>query len=942
MQGHLADARDGLGGVILIEGPAGQGKSRLLGATAELARDAGLQILVARANELESEFPFGLALQLFEPRWETASPAEQEQLFAGPAALARDLANGRALEMLQPPDAQGYALIHALFWLTSNIVAPPSGGRAPLVLLVDDVEWADASSLRFLNYLAERVGDLPVLLVLALRPGEGVIPDSALRGLRSASEAAVLRPKALSDTGVATVVEEYFPGAEPEFIEACARVTGGNPFLLIELLHKVRADASAPDARTGRQLNRLAPESIVNAIVAHLRTLPESARALAAAVSILRGSSLRVAAGVAELDTTEALEAADLLAKIHMFHDGEPLSFIHPVVCQAVFESLSPLVRGRAHQRAASALHAEGAPPDVVSAHLLSAPPAQDAYAVQTLRAAAQSAMERGAPNTAARLLKRALAERPPAEPRAGALAELAHAGALAGEPDAPDRLAEALTEITQPRQRAELAVLQAKALHAQARHREAAGVLDRAIAELSDEGGELHSELQALYVCAATFVPELQDQVAVRRRGILERGPETLSPSERLAVAHVAAYESSTGGTREQVRRLADIAWGDGVLLDVANAGQLGWHLVMSALLFSDELERGAEIAEQALAAAREDGSPSLYATTSSCRAWQLYEQGRIAAAVADAQEALDETPDNWRMQWRSTYAAIACCCMLRGELEHADRALAIIEGGEVAESTDRHPSLLDARAQLRLAQHRPAQALEEALRAGEELRTLSPRLSPGVIAWRSTAALAHVALGESRLAQEMAAQELEEARRIGLTRVVMRDLRTISFALGDAAGLDMLAEAVELGEGYGTRLEYIHALIDFGAALRRGNRRVDARRPLRKALDLSHRFGATALAERAHAELGAAGGRARTVMQWGIDSLTPSERRVADLGAQGLTTRQMAETLFITPKTVEFHLRHIYQKLNVNSRQELARELNQATEADGTSDPG
>lgn len=153
-----------------------------------------------------------------------------------------------------------------------------------------------------------------------------------------------------------------------------------------------------------------------------------------------------------------------------------------------------------------------------------------------------------------------------------------------------------------------------------------------------------------------------------------------------------------------------------------------------------------------------------------------------------------------------------------------------------------------------------------------------------------------------------------------------MIRDLRVLGLAKGGTAGIELLAEAVRIGHEYSPRLEYMHALVDFGAALRRANQRAAAREPLQKGLDLSHRGGLIALAMRAQIELTATGARTRRIQLAGVDSLTPSQRRVADLAARGLTTRRIAESLFVTPKTVEYHLRNVYQKLDISSRAQLA----------------
>jgi len=375
-------------------------------------------------------------------------------------------------------------------------------------------------------------------------------------------------------------------------------------------------------------------------------------------------------------------------------------------------------------------------------------------------------------------------------------------------------------------------------------------------------------------------------------------------------------------------VSRVARAAWHNGALLRAQSLDGLSWPLVSAAMLYVGEVEFSLAVCDAALQRAREEDSPVAYAAACYCRAWPLYEQGRVAEAAADAHAGLDARPDGWRNYLRPAYAALALCHLHSGALEQAETALAIIGHTEIRELIHA-PALLAARAQLRLAQHRPGEALEDALRAGEELQRVLPAAGPGAVAWRSAAALAKLTLGDHEGARELAAAELNDALRIGIPRLIVRDLRILGLSERGQAGLDLLAEAVARGDAGPPRLEHIHALLDYGSELRRANRRSAAREPLRRALDLAHRCGATALAQRARTELAASGARPRRELLSGIDALTPSERRVADLAAKGLTTRQIAEALFVTPKTVEFHLRHTYQKLDVNSREKLARVL-------------
>ena len=926
----VAAARDGEGGVVVIEAPAGRGKSRLLQKTGDAAREAGLQILGARGNELESEFPFGLAIQLFEPRRLASRSMEWEALLAGPGAVARGvLETGRA-GAAEAPAAQEYSLIHGLYSAVCNMVNPPGTAVGkPLVILVDDAHWADRLSLRFLNYLSMRIEQLGLLLVVAMRPGESAGDPKGLAALANRPGTKRLRLKSLSEDAVAEMVRFKFSDADQAFINACTRLTGGNPFLLVELLAQVEADCLRPDADTAGRLGALAPESIINAVVARLGAMPVAARHIASSVAVLGdGTSLHHAAKLARIGLEEAAAGADACAAVHMLNPGEPLSFVHPVIGSAVRASLTPLALGDAHRRAAGIVEDDGAAPHIVAAHLLAAPAMANPRAVNALQRAAHTSLVRGATDSALRLLERALREPPAPDAYPDVLADLAQAEALVGAPQAAERLGQAIELVKSPDRRAELALALGRTLYIQARYQETAEVLEEALVKGQLGKPAVRHDLEALYTSAASLAPVASAEAGRFREPLLRRSPEEMSSTERLAVAHIAAHDSARGEPRASVRRLADIAWSDGALLEVEAADRLGWHLLMAALLFADELERAVEIAEAALAIARERDSSVLYATASYSRMWPLYEQGHITEAAADAQAALDARPDRWQAHVRTAYGVLACCHLQRGELTEAESALTMLDDPEIRSSV-RYPFLLDVRAQLRLAQHRPKQALEDAVESGARLQEYLGTVSPGVVAWRSSAALALSALGEPERARKLAKEELEEATRIGLTRVRVRDLRVLGALEGGTAGIDLLRQAVEIGSRDAVRLEYIHALVDLGAALRRDKQRTASREPLRKALELSHRGGAIALAERARTELAASGARSRNAMLSGVESLTPSERRVAELGSGGLTRRQMAESLFVTPKTVEYHLRHIYRKLDISSREELAEAM-------------
>jgi DNA-binding NarL/FixJ family response regulator len=217
-----------------------------------------------------------------------------------------------------------------------------------------------------------------------------------------------------------------------------------------------------------------------------------------------------------------------------------------------------------------------------------------------------------------------------------------------------------------------------------------------------------------------------------------------------------------------------------------------------------------------------------------------------------------------------------------------------------------------------------RPAEARHDFLAAAERVGFL-PYANPEVFGWRTGLALCERALGDPKEARELAAEAVGLARKAGGSRGLGIALRVQGAVVEGLEGIELLREAAGLLATTRARLQHAYALADLGAALRRANRRRDAREPLREALDLAHRCGATPLEERARTELAATGARPRKAVISGVESLTPSELRIARLAAEGMTNREIAQALTVTAKTVETHLRHVFQKLDVASRTEL-----------------
>jgi DNA-binding CsgD family transcriptional regulator len=526
--------------------------------------------------------------------------------------------------------------------------------------------------------------------------------------------------------------------------------------------------------------------------------------------------------------------------------------------------------------------------------------------------------------------------EEPPASELVGELlAELGSAEAAAGLPSAAERLALAAGATTDPYRRAELALQRGHALYNEGLYKQAAEAYDAGTGELAAAGEsgpqalELHDELQTGFTVAATIVDELRPRALERSAQLLERAAATGAPThgQRLLLAQAAVHAALTGEPARRVVELAERGWDDGRLLRRDGADGTAWLLVAASLALSGELERSIEVADEVLADAQRQSAPLGFATASYFRATPECWQGRISDALADLELARDARRYGWRRFARSAAANYCLCLIETGDLDEAERVLtedAPLDAVHDLEDARR----LYALAELRLAQTRPREALDAALAAGAEIeRTVTVW---GYCPWRSAAAQAALALGEVERARELAGAALQTSERIGALHARIRGLRILGLCEQGERSLELLRSAAELGTAGPPRLEGIRALLDLGAAMRRSNQRSAAREPLQTAADLALTGGAGVLHERARIELAAAGARPRrTATRSGPSSLTPSERRIAELAADGLSNREISHILFVTPKTVEYHLRNAYRKLDIESRRELARVL-------------
>jgi DNA-binding CsgD family transcriptional regulator len=906
----IAAARRARGSSVLISGPAGIGKTAVLAAVGGVE---GVRRLSARGGELERELALGVTRQLLEPALIESDSAARSRLLdgTGPAAAALEA-------RIAAGDGDASAILHGLHRLVANLAA-----ERPLLLAVDDVQWADAASLRFLAFLARRVAALPAVLLLARRSGEQTSDEAAVRAIASEPGIQEHVLGALSISAVRRLVGELGGAdANESFCRACHAASAGNPFVLRELLTALRGRGVPLDARGAAQVAELGPPAVARWVLGRLERLPPGAARFARAVAVLgRDANLGRAARLAGLSLGDAETALDALIQTDLLAPGRRLDFVHPVVRVAVHDAMPPGKRSNTHRAAARLLRDQGSEPGAVAMHLLAAEPGAKRWVAEALLTGAHVALAQGAPEVAAAHVERALAEPAPVELRAMLLRALGNAERRLGLPTANGRFLAALEGSADPRERAEI-------------------LLDMLITgwPMADVFALVQATMREL----ARVDPELG--LILRARLLLanENADVPIEPELRAAESALAAHPEDTLGarltagvlafnsalrakSRQSVLALATRA----VANDASYAADLdaGYpHIyAMMALRLADEPALAERRLTQAAERAQQRGSLVGAGIALFQRARVRLRGGLLAAAEHDARSALEHaarTSERWLIAM--TVAALVEALVERGEHEAAE---AVLEQHSLQATLPPGPPFADvslARSLLRLAAGRTADAHADALATGSIAESVGVR-NPILLPWRSRAALALVALGRTGEARALVHEELEIAEAADIASAIGVAKRVLALATGGEAAIPLLHDAVAILEPASAPLELSRALLDLGAALRRSGQRRAARDPLARALELAHRHAATPLAATARTELLATGARPRREVRSGVDALTPSERRVAELAAAGLSNAEIAAHLFITAKTTEHHLAAIYRKLDIRSRRQL-----------------
>jgi DNA-binding CsgD family transcriptional regulator len=905
LRSRLGDARQGRGGVVAIDGPAGIGKSVLLVEAGGIARDLGLGLLRARGGELEAGMAFGAARQLLEPAVFSVTGQERRRLLAGPARVG---VRALGLETGEAPEDE-FAALHGLYWLCANLAE-----RTPLLVAVDDVQWVDGPSLSWLHYLGRRAADLRVLVVVTVREGDPRARAPEVAALVGDQAAGRLRLSALGARSVTAVVGEILgQAASPEFCRACWELSAGNPLYVRQLVTAAATEGLAGNPGDTEALRSMAASAVGASVLPRLAKMSPDAIALAGALAVLgAGTEVAVAAELADLAPSAAELAADKLAEAQIFAPARPLEFSHPVIGEAVYADLAPGARRLAHRRAAAIIDTGGAL-DRVAAHLLLTGPGGDRWICDSLSAAAQSALDCGAPAVAASYLRRALAEPPSSDRRFALMLELGTAEWRAGHPDAIAHLEEALAVAPDADAAAAAATALALAYRVLDRSDMAIAVLQQAIARLSNADARRALTLESSAALAGVMDDRTAPAALRALEGLSGRLEEFAEPSAYLlaALANVAMRRQQP----EKAQQLTDRALAGEFYpppLDACTA-------IIATLIALERHDVLRRLCDDLLAAARRRCALQETVGITSFSAWAMYRRGELADAEAQARWAAERATGIYALH------AVAQLIEPLIERDSLDEAEHVLE--RIAEPLASHSinvtSFLFSRGRLRAAQGRTADALRDFLECGRRSGLLG-RVSV-MYHWRSEAALAHAALGDAEEARRLAREEVDLARSFGRPGALGLALRNQGMVESGDRGLATLAEAVHVLERSQAPVEHARALTDYGAALRRAGQRTAARAELERGLDLAHHWGARRIAGQAHAELVAAGAKPRRDAITGRDALTASELRVARLAADGMTNREIAQALFISSKTAAVHLSHAYRKLSITSRSQL-----------------
>lgn len=908
----LTAAAAGTPSLLLLTGPLGIGRTALLQRLPLLAGE-DVRVLRANAAPMEQDFAFGVVRQLFDSLLTGAPIDSGGHRPPGHGDFTRVALADDALPLDEcGSGTPSETVLSGLRSLLADI-----GSEHPLLILVDDLQWVDAPSLHWLAYLVKRLHGLRIVLVCGLRDGDPRTHRPALLEITGAAHQ-VLRPAPLSPGAVREMVLEQFgEPADEEFARACHEISAGNPLFLKSVLVALAAGGHRPTAGHSDAARRQRPAQLREWLAGRMRTQPKPVRDLAAAIAVLgdRGEP-GLMARLAGLDTIGFAAALRALGQLGLLADGQEPRFVHRVVQDAVESSMTVAERERLHDAAAGLLHHNGSPDEQVAAQLMAVTASQHPWSVDLLRAAADTALRRGAPDMATRYLRRALLDASlSGEARGRLLIDLATAE-RGFDPAACERhISQAIPLLTTPRHRAAAALRISPAI---------VGVIPPTALDLFHQVAEELGPASALEGSARDVALRLEARLyyagyedaaelaaAAERLSALGEEPPLGSTAERelTAVLLDAAMITTRRPAPEIARLAARILEREPATADRTNSPL---PLVAIALVAADSVRGIGSWPAPERHSPRQDVT-AVDALVHAEQALMLLARGRAARAREPAERAMRLAGAHW------PEAGILATVALTGvALELDDPEL--VEG-LLDEAGRRRSANLPLTASLQLlkasqdARHgRWTGALDTLLACGRQLEGAGWR-NPVLFRWRPWAADIQHRLGDSRAALALAEEEHARAEAWGAPVALGRALRLKGRLLGGVRGTNLLRESADVLRASANELELARSLALLGRWLDGG---AEATALLREAGALAAACGAPWLVEQADQGRGTSVPRPES-------TLTPTERTVVSLAGGGLTNQEIAGRLGVTSRAVEKHLTHAYRKLDISGRRQL-----------------
>ncbi|WP_274910679.1 helix-turn-helix transcriptional regulator [Streptomyces sp. WZ-12] len=918
---HAEAARAGRAGLILLHGPAGMGKTSLLRAFTAGGACRGMTVLHGTCGETVAGAGYGGVRELLGGLGLSDDAARHSPLLTGLAA--------RALPALTDDPAghdaatAAYPVLHGLYWLAARLMT-----ERPLVLVLDDVHWCDERSLAWIDFLLRRAEDLPLLVVLALRSEAEPVAPAVLADLTAQRRPTVLGLDPLGPDAVRELVRRFFPGpAAASFVERVGAVSGGNPLTLARLLDELRTEGVVPDDAGERRAAEVGGHVLARSVRSLLAGRPPWVRDVARALAVLGEECTELLAALAGVPAATADEALLVLRRAGILATDR-IDFVHDVVRSAVLDDIAPPALAELRTGAALLLSDAGRPSEELAGQLMLLPELDQPWMAGVLRDAAAQAESRGAPEAGVRCLYRVLEVEPD---NVAVRIHMARALAEINPPEAIRLLKEARALGTDVRTRAQVAVQYGftclAVQESPSGARMLAEALDELEAALGPEPGPADRELRTLVESALLIVgaDEKATIGTVRERAARLTAPPGDTPAERQLLTMATVLTAMDGrdarATADQARRA----------LRAPGVEREPWSLLPAsfALALADEITDAQYALDLMLQYGQDNAAVWTYVLALSTRALLHHDVGAFPDALADAQTAMEIIgEERWGDSAVLPRVALATALVDRGEPERAERVLDGITRDRLERFVIEYHWYLMARAHARWARGDLHGALTVFLTCGrslEETRVSNAAFVP----WWAEAAVLSAVLDRHGQARELAAFGLESAERWGTTSSLGLARMAHGVARPDGAGIEHLTEAVALLADSPARGMEARAELLLGNAHLQADDQRAAREHLRAAADLAQRCGAVSLGDTARKLLVSAGGRVRRMATSPLDMLTGMERTVADLARTGVSNRDIAETLFVTVRTIETHLTSVYRKLGVAGRTELSAVL-------------